>query len=51
MLFEICNEADKTRDRARDYYLQILVSVIPYFMEGLSEKSELEFKNFIENVD
>lgn len=50
LLYDLVNEAEKTIKNSYDYYLYIVTSIFPYLIEGLSEKSGLEFKNLIETI-
>ena len=50
LLYDLVNEAEKTLNTSFDYYLQIVTSVFPYLIDGLSEKSGLEFKSLIDNI-
>jgi len=47
LLLEIVNEAENTLSVSRDYYLHIAISVLPYVVEGLMKKSQIEYKNLI----
>lgn len=50
LLYDLVNEAEKTLKNSFDYYLQIVISISPYLIDGLSEKSGLEFKSLIDNI-
>jgi len=50
LLYDLVNETEKTLKTSFDYYLQIVISVFPYLIDGLSEKSGLEFKSLIDNI-
>lgn len=50
LLYDVVNEAEKTLKTSYDYYLNIVISVFPYLIDGLSEKSGLEFKSLIDNI-
>lgn len=50
LLYDLVNEAEKTLKQSFDYYLYIVISIFPYLIDGLSEKSGLEFKSLIENI-
>lgn len=50
LLYDVVNEAEKTLKSSFDYYLNIVISVFPYLIDGLSEKSGLEFKSLIDNI-
>lgn len=50
LLYDLVNEAEKTLKQSFDYYLHIVINVFPYLIDGLSEKSGLEFKSLIDNI-
>ena len=50
LLYDLVNEAEKTLKQSFDYYLYIVISILPYLIDGLSEKSGLEFKSLIDNI-
>ena len=51
ILYDLLNEAEKTLEESHDYYINIVVSVIPHVYEGLNDKSALEFKNLIDGIE
>lgn len=64
MLFDVFNEAEKSLNASKDYYLSIGISILPYVVtelqlglpdfntkiEGLMKKSQLELKNLLQLI-
>ena len=50
LLYDLVSEAEKNRSQSYDYYLYVVVSILPYLSSTLLDKSALEFKSLMDNI-